>query len=314
MTIEARADDDHGLDRLELVVGVRGSREKAVPLGSGGGLSITGRHTVYLEDLDVKPGDFVSFYARARDVGRGKRPTESRSDIFFLEVTPFVDEFAMAQSQAMAGAGGQQVDDLVRQQKDIIVGTWKLQRRAAGANARAVGRRRQDAGPRAIGAATARGDRGPAGADAGRRPDAVDGPARSIGGSEEEQPALLAAARAMARAEQSLEAVKPNEALPSEMEALNHLLRAEAEIQRREIARQQANSSGGGSNRNQQDLSSLFDRELQRQQETNYETPQSVEERKTDTRDELLEKVRALARRQEALARQQDDLARDASR
>ena len=143
------------------------------------------------------------------------------------------------------------------------------------------------------------------------RPAGAGGPARSSAAAEDEQPALMPAARAMARAEQALDAVKPNDALPSEMEALNHLLRAEAEIQRREIARQQANSSGGGSNRNQQDLSSLFDRELQRQQETNYETPQSVEERKPDTRDELLEKVRALARRQEALARQQDDLARD---
>ncbi len=308
VTIEARADDDHGLDRLELVVGVRGSREKAVPLGSGGGLSITGRHTVYLEDLDVNPGDFVSFYARARDVGRGKRPTESRSDIFFLEVTPFVDEFAMAQSQAMAGAGGQQVDDLVRQQKDIIVGTWKLQRRASGANAGVSAADVKTLG-RAQSALRRRAE------TAGRQAQMLTGrrgrPGAVIGGSEDEQPALLAAARAMARAEQSLDAVKPNEALPSEMEALNHLLRAEAEIKRREIARQQANSNGGGSNRNQQDLSSLFDRELQRQQETNYETPQSVEERKTDTRDELLEKVRALARRQEALARQQDDLARD---
>ena len=309
VTIEARADDDHGLDRLELVVGVRGAKERAVSLGSGG-LSVTGRHTVYLEDLDVKPGDFVSFYARARDVGRGKRPTESRSDIFFLEVTPFVDEFAMAQSQAMAGAAGQQVDDLVQQQKDIIVGTWKLQRRAGRRQRGAVGRRREDAGPGAGRAAPPRRNRRAPVADAGAagrrgRPGAV------IGGTEDEQPALLPAARAMARAEQALDAVKPNDALPSEMEALNHLLRAEAEIQRREIARQQANSSGGGSNRNQQDLSSLFDRELQRQQETNYETPQSVEERKTDVRDELLEKVRALARRQEALARQQDDLARD---
>ena len=309
VTIEARADDDHGLDRLELVVGVRGNGEKAVPLGSGGGLSITGRHTVYLEDLNVNPGDFVSFYARARDVGRGKRPTESRSDIFFLEVTPFVDEFAMAQSQAVAGASGQQVDDLVRQQKDIIVGTWKLQRRAAGANAGPSAADVKTLG-RAQGALRRRVETAGRQAQmlgAGRR----GRPGAPIGGSEDEQPALLAAGRAMARAEHSLDAVKPNEALPSEMEALNHLLRAEAEIQRREIARQQANSSGGGSNRNQQDLSSLFDRELQRQQETNYETPQSVEERKTDTRDELLEKVRALARRQEALARQQDDLARD---
>lgn len=310
VTIEARADDDHGLDRLELVVGVRGSGEHAVPMGHGGGLSITGRHTVYLEDLGVTPGDFVSFYARARDVGRGKRPTESRSDIFFLEVTPFVDEFAMAQSQAMAGASGQQVDDLVRQQKDIIVGTWKLQRRAAGANvgpsaddvktlgrAQSALRKRAEAAGRQAQMLGSGGRRG--------RPGAM------IGGSGEEQPALLSAARAMARAERALDAVKPNDALPPEMEALNHLLRAEAEITRREIARQQANSSGGGSNRNEQDLSSLFDRELQRQQQTNYETPQSVEERKTDTRDELLEKVRALARRQEALARQQDDLARD---
>lgn len=309
VTIEARADDDHGLDRLELVVGVRGSGEKAVALGSGGGLSITGRHTVYLEDLGVNPGDFVSFYARARDVGRGKRATESRSDIFFLEVTPFVDEFAMAQSQAMAGASGQQMDDLVRQQKDIIVGTWKLQRRAAGANAGPSAADVKTLG-RAQSALRRRAE------TAGRQAQMLGGsrrgrPGAVIGGSDDEQPALLAAARAMARAEQALDAVKPNDALPSEMEALNHLLRAEAEIQRREIARQQANSSGGGSNRNQQDLSSLFDRELQRQQETNYETPQSVEERKTDARDELLEKVRALARRQEALARQQDDVARD---
>ena len=55
------------------------------------------------------------------------------------------------------------------QQKDIIVGTWKLQRRAAGANARAVGRRREDAGPRAGGAAPACGNCGSAVADAGRR-------------------------------------------------------------------------------------------------------------------------------------------------
>ncbi len=309
VTIEARADDDHGLDRLELVVGVRGSGEKAVTIGTGGGLSVTGRHTVYLEDLDVKPGDFVSFYARAKDVGRGKRPTEARSDIYFLEVTPFVDEFAMAQSQAMAGAGGQQVDDSVRQQKDIIVGTWKLQRRSAGAKAgpsaadvKTLGR--AQAALRRRAETAARQSQMFAGPRRGR-------PGATLGGGDDEQPALMSAARAMAKAEQSLEAVKPNEALPAEMEALNHLLRAEAEIQRKEIARQQANSSGGGSNRNQQDLSSLFDRELQRQQETNYETPQSVEERKTDTRDELLEKVRELARRQQALARQQDDLARD---
>jgi hypothetical protein len=312
VTIEARADDDHGVERLELVVGVRGGREKAYPIGEGSGLSVTGRHTVYLEDLGVSPGDFVSFYARARDVARGKRSTQSQSDIYFLEVTPFVDEFAMAQSQAMAGGGGQQMDDLVRLQKDIISGTWKLQRRAEGAGTRPVAadvktlgraqgalRRRAEAAARQAQMLSGGGRRG--------RPGAIIGGS----GSDPEVPAMLQAARAMARAEASLEAVKPSEALPAEMEALNHLLKAQAEIQRKEIARQQASSGGGGANRNQQDLSALFDRELQRQQETNYETPQSVEERQTEQRDELLDRVRELARRQEALARQQSDLARD---
>jgi hypothetical protein len=311
VTIEARADDDHGVERLELVVGVRGATEKAYPIGEGSGLSMTGRHTVYLEDLGVAPGDFVSFYARARDVARGKRSTQSQSDIYFLEVTPFVDEFAMAQSQAMAGASGQQMDDLVKLQKDIIAGTWKLQRRAEGAGTRPVPADVKTLG-RAQGAVRRRAEA------AARQAQMLSGGGRRgrpaiIGGSssDPEVPVMMQAARAMGRAETALEAVKPTEALPAEMEALNHLLKAQAEIQRKEIARQQASSGGGGANRNQQDLSALFDRELQRQQETNYETPQSVEERQTEQRDELLDRVRELARRQEALARQQSDLARD---
>ena len=79
--------------------------------------------------------------------------------------------------------------------------------------------------------------------------------------------------------------------------------------------RQQANgASSGGSNRAQQDLSTLFDRELQRQQQTNYETQKSTEERQDGGKDNSLDRVRELARRQEQLARQQEDLARDRER
>ena len=93
---------------------------------------MTGRHTIYLEDLDVRPGDFVSYYVRARDLPRGKRSSETRSDIFFLDVKPFEEEFTLAQSQAAMGGGqpNQQLDDLVAAQKQIIVATWKLDRRS----------------------------------------------------------------------------------------------------------------------------------------------------------------------------------------
>ena len=87
---------------------------------------------MYLEDIDVSPGDFVSYYVRARDLPRGKRASESRSDIFFLEVKPFEEEFTLAQTQAAMGGGGNnpQLDDLVAAQKEIVVATWKLDRRS----------------------------------------------------------------------------------------------------------------------------------------------------------------------------------------
>jgi hypothetical protein len=303
--IEARADDDHGVDKLELIYGVKGRGEKVVPLGGdGASLTVTGHYTIPLEQLEVSPGDFVTFYARARDVGRGKRPSEARSDIFFLEVTPFLDEFALAQSQAMAG--GQQMDDLVRLQKDIIVGTWKVDRRSAGPRAEASPNAAQTLAKgqatvrQKTEAAAGRASGGPMHAS----PDEAGG---SIGAD------LMAAAASMAKAESALGGQKTAAALPFEMDALNHLLKAQSEAARKEVMRQQAGGAGGSS-RAQQDLSSLFDRELQKQQQTNYEMPKTAEEKRDDSTDQTLDRVRELARRQEALSRQQDDLSRDRQR
>jgi hypothetical protein len=244
----------------------------------------------------------VTFYARARDIGRGKKPTESRSDIFFLEVTPFVDEFALAQSQAMA-AGGQSSDDLVRLQKEIIIGTWKLDRRSSAAQASA-----DDVRTLARAQATLRQRTEAVAMRMAAAGSSLHTPDGHVEAGASDKP-LVSAARAMARAEQALLVQKTGVALPAEMEALNYLLKAQSEAQRKEITRQAG--AGGGGSRAQQDLSTLFDRELQRQQQTNYETPKTAEEKREDSQDKTLERVRELARRQEALQRQQNDLARD---
>ena len=95
---------------------------------------MTSRQTLYLEDLNVQPGDFISYYVRARDLTRGTRSNEARSDIFFLEVKPFEQEFSLAQSQSMSGSGyNGSVDDLVTAQKAVVVATFKLDRRAQSA-------------------------------------------------------------------------------------------------------------------------------------------------------------------------------------
>src|SRR5207245_89781 len=122
-------EDGYGIDRLDLVYSVRGTAEKSVPLTiARGSQTATGRHTLFLEDLNVQPGDFISYYVRARDLTRGTRPNEARSDIFFLEVKPYEQEFTLAQSAGGLPGGGQSgIDDLVNAQKQIVVSTWKLE-------------------------------------------------------------------------------------------------------------------------------------------------------------------------------------------
>jgi hypothetical protein len=100
------------------------------------------------------------------------------------------------------------------------------------------------------------------------------------------------------------------DAIPHEMEALQGLLRAQAEIRRRQVMQQSASAAGqGGTSRTDRDLSALFDRELQRQQKTNYETPQQSTNTPQQNESDLLDRIRELARRQEELAQQQRDLA-----
>ena len=314
VSIEARADDDFGVATLDLVYAIGGGPEKALPFDrEGAGTAVSGRRTVYLEDLPVRPGDFVAYYARARDVSRGKRSTEVRSDIFFLEVTPFEEEFVASQSQG-AGGGGDSgaLEDLIQQQKDIVTATWNLDRRGREAGGRA------DEDIRAV-ARAQRDLRGRAAATLTQMQRANDLRRRRQAGGRGGQAdpdvmveAVGRAVEAMVKAHEQLEALKTSVALPHEMTALNELLRAQAEVRRREVQQQQANGSGGGrgSNRQQQDISSLFDRELAKQQQTNYETPGRPETREEEAGDaSALEKIRELARRQDALNRSQQELA-----
>lgn len=319
VTIEARADDDFGIARLDLVYAPRGGEPRVVPLGAGG-TSVTGRHTIYVEDLDVRPGDFVTYYVRARDIGRGKRPSETRSDIFFLEIRPFNEEFEAAASQAGMEGGEGSFDDLARLQKDIIVATWRLDRRAgAGKSAqdiRVVARSQAEVKARAERLARQLAPRAvpmprvqlpPLPPGPQPRPQQAPPPP-----SPAENP-MSRAVEAMTRAHRELDALETGRALPHENEALNEILRAQAEVRRRQVARQQSRGGRGGGQSGNQDLSALFDRELQRQQETNYEQrspAQSPASNQARREDEQLRRLRELAARQDELARRQQELAR----
>ena len=315
VSIDAGADDDFGVASLDLVFAVRGGPEKAVPFErKGSRTAVTGSRMLYLEDLGVRPGDFVSYYARARDISRGKRSSETRSDIFFLEVTPFEEEFVVSQSQGSgAGSGDEQsLEELSKAQKDVITATWNLDRRSREAKGqsqddiRAVAHAQSDLRGRA---AAMRSELQRAGDMRRRRAPGARGAA--AGGADPMLEAVTRAVEAMGRASRQLEDLKTTDALPHEMTALNELLRAQAEVRRREIQQQANGTSGRGSNRQQEDLSSLFDRELTKQQQTNYEAPSGGESKQQNGKsDEVANQIRELARRQDELSRRQGELAK----
>lgn len=326
--IAAEAQDDFGVAALDLVYAVRGGVETVVPLGiPPRSTSVSGRHVMYLEDIDVSPGDFISYYVRARDLPRGKRASESRSDIFFLEVKPFEEEFSLAESQAAqgGGSGSPQLDDLVAAQKEIVVATWKLDRRsrdAQGAKSeqdiRAVSKSEAELKVRVE--QTSSGFRSttmrdPRRTRPGTRPGlgpqpvpAPDPNAPRVGQAMPEEDAMTTASNAMGKAVDSLNALKTSDAMPHEMEALNALLRAQADVKKRQIQRQQA-GNGQGQNRSTEDLSSLFDKELAKNQQTNYENKTSAEQTE-DRNAPAVDRIKELARRQDELVRKQQSFAR----
>src|SRR6185503_1963011 len=120
--VEAAADDDYGVKNLELVYSVNGGPEKSVPLYNGSKRlpSVSAGHTFYLEELGVKSGDSVSYYARATDNDAVDGGQKATSDLYFVRVRPFDQRFRQAQSQGGGGGGGgggqNQVDALSEQQ------------------------------------------------------------------------------------------------------------------------------------------------------------------------------------------------------
>ena len=311
--IEARADDDFGIASLDMVYSVSGGAEKVVPFTTLGGTELAriGSRMLAAEDLKVKPGDVIAYYARARDVARAKQSTLARSEIFFLEVKPFNEEYSLAQSQAgMAAATGTQLEGLIAAQKEIISATWNLERRSGAGKSAADIKDVADAQAELKARAEQAAGQGRARRRIGQQPflQLVFPSAGAQAAPPADDPVRIAV-EAMNRAVQQLQTQKTAGAIPHEMAALNALLQAQAEIRKRQVTQQQNSGGGGFGNRQTQDLSTLFDRELKRQQRTNYETKAQVETQpETAKSDSALDKIKDLARRQEELSRQQRDL------
>ena len=297
--VEAQAEDDFGVRDLDLVYSVNGGPEQSVMLFGGRTRlpEVTAGHTFYLEELDVEPGDSVSYYARAHDDSGGQSEPVS-SDLYFLRIRPFQRDFRQAQSQGGGGGGGGgggQVEALSEEQRQIISATFNVQRD-----------RRSFTAERLRESTTV------VGLSQSRLREQVEGLLTRMNSQLiERDPAfetiaalLPQAVEAMTEAEGRLAAASPDTALPPEHRALQILQKAEEEYEM-QISAQQGGGGGGGGSAQQQELAEIFDQELE-EMANRYETANQARQQDADREvDELLEKLKELARRQEQEAARQ---------
>ncbi len=286
---EARADDDFGLKNLELHYALNGAPTAKIDLFKPGGgrfpRSISATHTFFLEEFDLQPGDFVSYFARASDA-----ISTTTSDIYFLEVRPFGKQYQQRQSGARRGGESGNMDSLLsRRQKQILVATWGLIR----------DRKRLDKGEyrnslRLVGELQLKlQQRTQSLADRVQRR-ALTGLDQDIRKFSEN---LVQAVQSMTPAHQWLSQRDPDEAVPHQQRALQYLMRAETFYKEVQVAR------GGAQGRTTwaQELESLFELELDKLK-NQYEVQQQAGA--TDSRrqvDEATRKLRELARRQQQI-------------
>ncbi|MGE0862695.1 MAG: DUF4175 family protein, partial [Vicinamibacterales bacterium] len=269
--VEAQADDDYAVKNLQLVYSVNGGPEKTIRLFDGARPvpEVTAGHTFYMEELGVKAGDSVSYYARATDNDAVAGAKQATSDIFFLRIRPFDKNFKPATSMSGGGGGGggggQEVGALSQQQRQIISGTFNIQRDRKTIKADKF---RADMVVLTLAQSKLR-DQVKGLVDRMNSRLVVSDPSfKKIA------ELLPKAAEQMTLAEKQLQAQKPDTALPPENLALQFLQMAEEEFELQVQTGRQAGGGGGGGGAGSiaEDLAELFKMEMDKmanQYETN---------------------------------------------
>jgi molybdenum-dependent DNA-binding transcriptional regulator ModE len=288
---EVKGEDDYGLRVLEMVYSVNGGEEQIVSLyGGSDKKEMVAGHTFFLEDYELQPGDFISYYARAKDAGSGQTAT---TDIYFIEARPFDRRYSQAQGgmPGGGGGGGGMEGTLSIRQREIVAATFKLIRDKSDYSQRdweenlttialMQGRLREQV-QNLLRRMTNRGITG------------MDGDFATISES------LKKAIDEMGPAEEKLTAKDPDAAMPYEQRALQHLQRADAVFREVQVSFQQGGGGGGGQQASAEDLADLFELELDKLR-NQYETVQRGQQQSVDNEvDEALQRLQELARRQQ---------------
>jgi hypothetical protein len=293
-----RATDDQGIAQLELVLSVNGAAEQRIELLQSGlspdaNRQFDAEHIIFLEELNLHPGDLISYYVQTEDQAPDQESRKATSDIFFYQVRPFNTFFHRSDQRGGGGGaqGGQQQGHLADQQKQFVVATFKMIRDRDKYDADSY----QD-NLQLLTKAQSR---------IRARVEAIVRRLNNRGIVQLDEKfqvitkELPLAAEAMIRVEKKLDQLEIGSSLSDAQVALLHLQKADAAF--REINVSLANQGGGGAGNNAgfEELADLFRLEMDKLR-NQYETVQRGQQQSpAQAIDETLERLRELAKRQQ---------------
>ena len=304
--IIAEATDDYGIAELKLRYHIGADELQEIALNAStspsgtveGGADLPMSRVVddsymfYLEEFDVEPGDVISYYASATDNNTRTGPGEASSEIYFIEIRPFNEDFHEGEAeQAQAPPEPNPILEVIASQKQVIRETWKH------ANARSTA----DEEYRSAVKKTA--EKQTELKDKTQR--FVDELSVAIQTTAQVSPEILMnleeAIDKMREATDSLNAVQPAEAIPPEQEALELLIKVSLEFPN--VIMQMRNSNP--------QLAEDFELEMEEMQSQLENQQNELDMEMQEQTQEMLDQARQMLAEQQQLSQQSQQLGRE---
>ncbi len=303
--IIAEATDDYGVAELKLMYRIGSDElqeltlETSTPdavIGSGTTGPVQrrvaeGRYTFYLEEFDVEPGDIISYYAHAVDNNTRTGPGEASSDIYFIEVRPFNENFQEMEAQQGPPMPNPLLE-ILASQKQIIRETAKH-----------INAKPSSVTEEYRSAVKKTGDKQNKLKD--KTQELADEFSMAMQGDSPITPEILMnledAIEKMREATDSLNAVQPVEAIPAEQEALELLIKVSLELPN--ILMQMRNSNP--------QLAENLELEMEELQSELEDQQNELDQEMQEQTQEMLDQARQMLAEQQQLSQQSQQLGRE---
>ena len=291
----AEATDDYGVENMTLMYSI-GSGEpqelETETIEVKEKKIISSAYVFYLEELDVEPGEFISYYAQATDNNTRTGPGVSTSELYLIEVRPFNERYMQMDGEGQQTPEGQPFPNLIADQRTIIKNTWKhIHSRPSPMT------EDYQSAVKQIGV-----EQDQLKDKTQRVADELSMSMRDANVDPEMLMNLEGAVTKMGEASGELYAVKPKEALPHEQDALELLTKAMMELDK-VLTQMRAGGNQAAADNMEMDMEDLQDAIEQDENE--------LDEQMQEQTQELLDQARDMLTQQEQLTEQSQQMARE---